>query len=199
MPTALAVTADLCCITVLVFVLYHHRYGRRDLLLAYVALNTGVLTVTLALASTGAGIGLGLGLFGILSIIRLRSDQIAQEEVAYYFVSLALGLLAGLRPGAWWLAPVLSVGLVAVVFLADHPAVFRRSRRTMLTLTEAYPTEERARAAAAAVLGAQVRRVVVLDVDLVREVTVVDVRYAVGRPHPDTCQCLAPRMAEVTA
>ena len=38
-----------------------------------------------------------LGLFGVLSIIRLRSEELAQHEVAYYFAALALGLLGGLR------------------------------------------------------------------------------------------------------
>ena len=74
---------------------YFRRYYRRDLVLAYMALNVGVLAVTMLLSSSSAGAGLGLGLFGILSIIRLRSNSITQEEVAYYFVALALGLVGG--------------------------------------------------------------------------------------------------------
>ena len=50
----------------------------------------------MVLGSTTVGAGLGLGLFGVLSIIRLRSNEIAQHEIAYYFAALALGLLAGL-------------------------------------------------------------------------------------------------------
>ena len=101
--------SDLLAIALLAYVVYFRRYHRRDLLLAYVALNVGVLAVTTMLTGTQAGIGLGLGLFGILSIIRLRSDQITQEEVAYYFVALALGLVNGpARPG--WLAPASAAG-----------------------------------------------------------------------------------------
>jgi hypothetical protein len=73
--------SDLAAIVLLAYAVYFRRYHRRDLLLAYVALNVGVLAVTVLLAGAQAGIGLGLGLFGILSIIRLRSDQITQEEV----------------------------------------------------------------------------------------------------------------------
>ena len=94
MPTAF----DLVAIT-LVAAMYFHRHQRRDLLLAYVALNIGILSVTAMLTSASVGVGLGLGLFGILSIIRLRSDSITQEEIAYYFVALALGLLAGVAAG----------------------------------------------------------------------------------------------------
>ena len=74
--------------------MYFHRHQRRDLLLAYVALNIGILSVTAMLTSASVGVGLGLGLFGILSIIRLRSDSITQEEIAYYFVVA--------RPRACW-------------------------------------------------------------------------------------------------
>ena len=186
MTTAVAIVADVACITILTFGLYHRRHGRRDLLLAYLALNTGVLAVTATLTTVQAGIGLGLGLFGILSIIRLRSDQIAQEEIAYYFTSLALGLLAGLHPEPGWLAPAASVGLVAAIAVADHPGLLRRSQRVVLTLDRAYAAEPAVRDAAGAVLGATVpgvtvRRADVLEVDLVRDVTVVDVRYVLPK------------------
>jgi Domain of unknown function (DUF4956) len=47
-----------------------------------------------------------------LSIIRLRSDAITQEEVAYYFISLALGLINGLRLPAWWIGPFAARGRI---------------------------------------------------------------------------------------
>ncbi|MBM7767532.1 MULTISPECIES: DUF4956 domain-containing protein [Glutamicibacter] len=59
-------------------------------MLAYIALSMGIFAVTLLLSGSGAGMGLGLGLFGILSIIRLRSDTLTQEEVAYYFSSTTM-------------------------------------------------------------------------------------------------------------
>jgi Domain of unknown function (DUF4956) len=108
MSTAMSLLAglatDLAAIVLLADGVYFRRYHRRDLLGAYVALNVGVLAIVL-LAGAQAGIGLGLGLFGILSIIRLRSDQLTQQEVAYYVVALALGLVNGLRPAPGWLAP----------------------------------------------------------------------------------------------
>ena len=82
MPFAIAVGTDLVAIVILAYVLYFRRHRRRDLLLSYVALNIGVVAVTSALGSVEVGVGLGMGLFGILSIIRLRSDQITQQEIA---------------------------------------------------------------------------------------------------------------------
>src|SRR5690625_4903573 len=125
----MALGADLAATGALIYGVYFRRHHRRDLVLAYIALNAGVLAVTVLLTSSEAGLGLGLGLFGILSIIRLRSDAITQEEVAYYFVSLALGLLAGLHPGQMWVTPALSAVLVVAVLVADHPRLFPRARR----------------------------------------------------------------------
>ena len=55
-----------------------------------------MLAVSSALSASEVGAGLGLGLFGVLSIIRLRSSELDQHEIAYYFSALALGLLGGL-------------------------------------------------------------------------------------------------------
>ena len=174
-----AVASDLVAITVLAYVVYYRRYFRRDLVLAYVALNVGVLSVTMLLADSSAGAGLGLGLFGILSIIRLRSSSITQEEVAYYFVSLAMGLVTGLHPDPVWLPPALSVVLVAVMYVADHPRFAQRTHRQTVTLDVAYPNIETLKAALSELLVADVLYVEVEELDMVRDLTVVDVRFRV--------------------
>jgi hypothetical protein len=174
-----AVAADIVAITLLSYAVYYRRYFRRDLVLAYMALNVGVLSVTTLLLTTAASMGLGLGLFGILSIIRLRSNSITQEEVAYYFVSLAMGLVAGLHPDPVWLAPALSALLVAIMYTADHPRFAPKTYRQTVTVDVAYPNHETLKAALEKLLGAKVLHVVVQELDMVRDLTVVDVRYRV--------------------
>lgn len=176
----IALVTDLIAITILAYVLYFRRHRRRDLLLAFVSLNIGVLAVTVALSAIEVGLGLGIGLFGILSIIRLRSDQITQREIAYYFVSIVLGLLAGLHPGPVWLTPVLSALAVAVVFLLDHPKVAAKYERTQVRLDAALFDEDSVRSHLVR-LGFADPRVEILAVDLVRDTTDVDVRH---RRHP---------------
>ena len=106
--------ADLVAVTILIFGLFLPRHGRRDLIMAYLVVNIGVMAVASALITSTVSAGLGLGLFGVLSIIRLRSQELAQHEVAYYFAALALGLLGGL--GSTSLGIVL--GLMAMIVLA---------------------------------------------------------------------------------
>lgn len=196
----IALAADLVAITTLSYGLYYRRHFRRDLALAFVALNVGVLVVTALLSGGEAGLGLGLGLFGILSIIRLRSDAITQEEIAYYFISLALGLVAGLHTGPMWLAPALAALLVAVMWLADHPAVGRGTKRQTVTLDAAYPHEATRRQALADLLEAQVLQADVIELDLVRDLTVVDVRFRLPGPaRPGQVQPTPARSAPLPA
>ena len=107
MSHAALVTADLLAITVLVFGLYFPRYRRRDMVVAILGLNVGVMAVATALSTAEVSAGLGLGLFGVLSIIRLRSSELAQEDIAYYFTALAIGLLGGISVSPGWVTPAL--------------------------------------------------------------------------------------------
>jgi hypothetical protein len=186
----IAAAADLAAIGILVFAVYFRRHFRRDLVLAYVSLNVGIMAVTMLLTGSSAGLGLGLGLFGILSIIRLRSDTLTQEEVAYYFMALAIGLVNGLHPDPAWFAPAVSAVLVLVMFLADHPRFASSTNRQTVTLDAAYPREQQLQAALATLLNAKVLRTVVLELDTVRDLTVVDVRFRrlppIANPAPGT-------------
>jgi hypothetical protein len=175
-PTIVPIASDVAAIS-LIAGIYFLRHQRRDLMLAYVALNIGILTVTTMLMSATVGAGLGLGLFGILSIIRLRSDSITQEEIAYYFVALALGLLAGVAAGPPYLVPLLMGLLVLMMFTVDHPRLLPGARRQLLTLDSAIPDEAALRAHIESRLGIDVRHLIVQELDFVRDLTVVDVRY----------------------
>lgn len=176
-PILVSLAVDVVAITVVAYGIYFRRYYRRDLLLAYMALNVGIFAVTALLAESTAGVGLGLGLFGILSIIRLRSDSITQEEIAYYFIALALGLIGGLNAKPEWLGPLLSMALVGVMFVMDHPRLTARSQRQTVVLDRAYLDRGQLIAALETALGGEVRHVVVERLDLVSDTTTVDVRF----------------------
>ncbi|GAA3582807.1 hypothetical protein GCM10022198_02550 [Klugiella xanthotipulae] len=181
MPNLWIILFDLVAILVLIFGIYFRRYRRRDMLLAYVGLNLGIMGVTMVFTSSSVGAGLGLGLFGVLSIIRLRSSELAQEEVAYYFASLALGLVAGLQPEPLWVTPVFSSVFILVIGVIDSDLLHARYRRQVITLDSVYPNEVELKYRLEQMLGGSVRRVIVQAIDLVRDQQVVDVRYVVPK------------------
>lgn len=177
MTIAISFLADLVAIAILVLGLYFPRHRRRDLVVAYFGVNVGVMAVSAVLLNGAGGLGLGLGLFGVLSIIRLRSDELAQHEVAYYFSALALGLLSGLRTEPVWLTGTLMVTIIAAMWLGDHPAMLRGYRRQIVTVDRAIENERALVAHLEQRLGADVKHITVLRLDLVNDTTMVDVRY----------------------
>jgi hypothetical protein len=172
------IAVDLAAIALLSFGVYYPRHRRRDLAVAFVGVNVGVLAVSMVLADTTVGAGLGLGLFGVLSIIRLRSREIEQSEMAYYLAALALGLVAGLSATLTWTTAGIMLLVVAVLAVVDSPALLRRSREQTLVLDRAHPDEEEARHAVESLLGCPVHRFTVRNLDFVSDTTTVDVRYA---------------------
>jgi hypothetical protein len=174
---------DLVAVTLLVFGLYFPRHRRRDLVVAYLGVNVGVLAVAGSLSSSSVGAGLGLGLFGVLSIIRLRSTELDQHEVAYYFSALALGILGPLSGGPLWLGPALMALILLVMYLGDHPRLLNTYRRQVMVLDSAITDQTALVAHLEQILGARVHRAVVERVDLVNETTVVEVRYSFQSQH----------------
>ncbi len=175
----LALAVDLVAIALLCYVIYFRRHRRRDLLLGYLALNVGIFVVASLLLAQRVELAIGFGLFGVLSIIRLRSDAITQEEIGYYFVALALGLVNGIAAGSPWLLAAMNVLLLAVMYVADHPRLLAGMRRETVTLDVIHRDPGALRADLEGRLGGTVQRLLVSEIDYVRDVMVVDVRYRV--------------------
>lgn len=187
MSPYLLYVADLVAIALLTFAVYLPRHHRRDLVIAFWGVNVGVLAVSAALATSTVGAGLGLGLFGVLSIIRLRSTELEQQEVAYYFSALALGLLGGLgsTTSGTALATIPLMALVVLaMFLVGHPRVMSRRRQQVVLLDRAITDEAVLVTHLEQLLGAEVLQATVQRADLVNDTTLVDVRFRVPATPP---------------
>jgi hypothetical protein len=172
--------AEVVAVTVLVLGLYFPRHRRRDLMVAYFAVNIGVLAVADALraSSTATGLGLGFALFGVLSIIRLRSTELDQHEVAYFFSALALGLLGALDTTSIW-RNIALMGLILVVMaIVDNRRVLGRYQQQIVVLDAAVTDQDELVGRLEELLGARVHSARPVRTDLINDSTVVDVRYA---------------------
>jgi len=189
--------ANLAAILVLVFGIYFPRHRHRDMVVAYLGINIGVLAIAAALSSMEVSLGTAVGLFGVLSIIRLRSDELDQRQVAYYFAALALGLLGG----ASVTDPLKTIGLMALILTvlwgADHPRLFRRYCTQEMVVDRALPNERELIAYLDRKLGVETQSVLIRRVNLVDDTTLVQLRYRNASPATVT----APRfeLAEVAS
>lgn len=119
MSTTLVMLAvNVVAIAIPVFGIYFPRHRRLDLVVAFFAVNMGVFGVAAMLAGTDVGMGLGLGLFGALSIIRLRSSEISQREVSYYFAALAIGLINGMSTAPTALEVIIVAAIIVTLAVA---------------------------------------------------------------------------------
>jgi hypothetical protein len=178
-----ALAIDLIAISVLTYALYFRRHQRRDLTLGFMGINVGLFAVSSFTATTSFSIGFGIGLFALLSVVRLRSTVTSQEEIGYYFVALVIGLVNGLAVGdRWSVAITLNVVLLGVMFVADHPRVLRHAERRLVLLKGVPRSTESLTAKLEDLLGYEVTRLQVLEIDYTRRRTHVDVRFRTDRP-----------------
>jgi hypothetical protein len=174
---AIDLLVDLAAIFVLAYVLYFRRHRRADLLLSYVTLNIGLFVAMSLLGTVRVDIALGFGLFAILSIIRLRSSAVTQQEVAYYFAALVLGLVNGLDLDDRVLLVFVNALLVVTMLVVDSKPLRDRARRMDVTLDVVHADDAGLVADLERRLGGRVMHYVVDEVDYVRDTMVVDVRY----------------------
>jgi len=177
---AIDLIVDLAAIFLLAYVLYFRRHRRADLLLGYVALNIGIFVAMSLLGKVRVDIALGFGLFAILSIIRLRSTSVTQQEVAYYFIALVMGLVNGLDIDDRRLVVIVNVLLIATMAIVDSRPMRDRARRMDVHLDVIHADDAALVADLERRLGGTVMHHEVNDVDYVRETMIVDVRYRAG-------------------
>ena len=161
--------------------LYMVRHRNRELMISYAVINAGIFTVSVALVSAGSNASaMGMGLFGVLSIIRLRSTALSQREVGYYFVALSVGMIAGVNISPAYIAFGLMATLVALIAVLD----FRSSSTPVstektqdVTADRAISDEEELKSYLSDRLGYTVTSAKVSEVDLVNNLTRATITY----------------------
>ncbi len=162
------------------FGIYFRRHRRRELATGYVAFGTSLFIVSfsLSIAETPIGIGIGFGLFAILSIVRLRSDEATWNEIGYTMVSIVLGVVNGLTVLTFELKIIFSLILLISMFIADHPAIYpsTQNQRFKFILDKIILNTDELKSNLSLLLEAEIKDLIVLEIDLVRETMVLDLR-----------------------
>ena len=170
---------DVLAMLLLVGWLYRRRLAAPEMTLVFTALNIGLFAAVSSIGSGHFPTGVGFGLFGLLSLVRLRSTAFTLKDVAYTFVALVLALVNGLPGRDLALVVILDVVLLAALWLVDETRSRQPVTRVLrVTLDHAVSSLEEAGDAVALRLAIVPLDVVVEDVDLVRETTRVAVRFA---------------------
>ncbi|MFJ3337493.1 DUF4956 domain-containing protein [Streptomyces sp. NPDC086766] len=170
---------DVVALMILVGGLHRRRGSAPGIPLVLVALNLGLFAAMSTISSGKFPAGVGFGLFGILSLVRLRSAAFTLRDVAYTFVTLVVALCTGLPQRQHWLVIALVAAVLLAVLLVDAPGTETRTRTVRLTLDRIYPTPDLIAQDVALRFGQAPLSVAVDEVDYVRETTRVSARYPV--------------------
>ncbi len=171
---------DVLSMLLLVGWLYRRRLAAPEMTLVFTALNIGLFAAVTSIGSGHFPTGIGFGLFGLLSLVRLRSAAFTLKDVAYTFVALVLALVNGLPDRNLVLVVLLDALLLVSLWVVDETRRKTPVTRLMrVTLDTAVNDLESAAAEVRRRISVEPLSVVVEDVDLVRDTTRVAVRYAV--------------------
>ena len=162
---------DLVAIAVLAIALSWRRHRRRDLVVLYVVFNLGLFAAVSVISEGDVNAAVGFGLFAVLSIIRLRAEQLRFAEIAYFFAAIVLGLVTAVDIGSLPGTIALAALVLAAPAVIDHPRTLRDNDRVEIVLERAIGDHEELRREIEARLGGDVVDLEVLDLDYVRETT----------------------------
>lgn len=173
-------------LTVLVLVgwLYRRRKAAPEMPMVLTALNLGLFAAMTTISAGKFPAGVGFGLFGILSLVRLRSAAFTLRDVAYTFLALVIALTGGLPERGFLMVAGLDAALLIMVLIVDDPRSHPYTRTMRVTLDRLYSGPDDIRADVVRRMAIEPLTVSVDDVDYVRETTRVTVLYAVDAPAP---------------
>src|SRR6476659_5796155 len=114
---------DVLAMLLLVGWLYRRRLAAPEMALVFTALNIGLFAAVTAIGAGDFPSGIGFGLFGLLSLVRLRSAAFTLKDVAYTFVALVLALVNGLPERNLLVVIALAVVLLVAIWLTDESRV----------------------------------------------------------------------------
>src|SRR4051795_9764435 len=137
---------DVVSMLLLVGWLYRRRLAAPEMALVFTALNIGLFAAVTSIGSGHFPTGIGFGLFGLLSLVRLRSAAFSIKDMAYTFVALVLALVSTLPEKHIWLAVVLDVVVLFTMWLVDDSRARPVTRVMRMTLDHAIADPALARA-----------------------------------------------------
>jgi hypothetical protein len=168
---------DVVSLVVMAGLLYRQRRSAPEMPLVFTSLNLGLFAAVTVISGHHFSAGVGFGLFGLLSLVRLRSAAFTLQDVAYTFTSLVLGLANGLLAAPMSLVIGINVVLLAALAIVDESRNGTHTRVMRLTLDRAMVDPNQILREAADQLPDRVVALVIEAVDHVRDITRISVRH----------------------
>lgn len=175
------IALDLFAISYLIFGLFYRINKRNDLAVVYLACNFGLFSVLTVLSFSPLSTAVGFALFGVLSIIRLRSFEYTHIQIAYFFMSLSIALICAIDLSSLTL-PGLLLGILLVVMTLVELKGFRQLSSSMtITIDRVIIDDAALKTHLSEILQAQIITCNIMEVNTLQETMLLQVIYRVSR------------------
>jgi len=168
---------DFVAISILLIGLYFRNYRRPDLVAVYLACNVGLFSVLTTLSFSPISSAVGFALFGVLSIIRLRSFEFMPTQIAYFFISLSIALICATDLAGLLLPFILVIFMLLAMAMVDSSRFRTSTENSVIVLDTAIPDPIDLKVHLTKLLGAEVIHMNITGLNLLQETTTVDVTY----------------------
>ena len=174
---------NLASIFLVVYFLYYKRHHDKQGFITYILFNIFLFTVVFFLIRNDAVISLGFAIFGILSLIRLRSETFSKKEVTYFFISMSIALLNGMV-GPEYIIIMIGVNaiLIFAVYIFDHPMMFMHPQQRIKYKLDSVPNtlfteKEETKRLLSKTLSVEVTDYEVIEVDSIKDSSAIRVTF----------------------
>ena len=168
---------DFVAICILLLGLYFRNYRRPDLVAVFLACNVGLFSVLTTLSFSPISSAVGFALFGVLSIIRLRSFEFLPTQIAYFFISLAIALICATDLAGLLLPFILVVFMIVAMALVDSERFRSTTESLVIVVDTAIPDPMELEEHLSKLLNADIIHMKITGVNLLQETTTVDVTF----------------------
>ena len=168
---------DFVAICILLLGLYFRNYRRPDLVAVFLACNVGLFSVLTTLSFSPISSAVGFALFGVLSIIRLRSFEFLPTQIAYFFISLAIALICATDLAGLLLPFILVVFMIVAMALVDSERFRSTTESSVIVVDTAIPDPMELEEHLSKLLNADIIHMKITGVNLLQETTTVDVTF----------------------
>ena len=175
------IALDLVAISYLVFGLFYRINRRNDLALVYLACNVGLFSVLTVLSFSPLSTAVGFALFGVLSIIRLRSFEYTHAQIAYFFMSLSIALICAIDLSSLTLPSLLLGMLLVVMTLVESKGFRERTNNVSITIDQVIIDEQALKNHVGEILQANIISCNVMAVNTLQETMLLQVVYRASR------------------
>ncbi|MEM7111628.1 MAG: DUF4956 domain-containing protein [Chloroflexota bacterium] len=172
---------NLISIFIFAYLIYYRRYQDRESLTLFAIFNLLLfpfLNIDFQMSSQ-----FGFALFAILAVIRIRSNAFSKREMAYFFGSIALGVINGIGMQSELILVLSNAVILLVAYIVDHPKILpeQETEKTRLLISNLEPALLANRPALIQELSQHLNLpvvdVVVKSIDLIRQRAEIDVVY----------------------